>query len=47
MDIRDEVAGAAATVETGLVGIWRRNRSHITTGAIAFAVGFALGAWLL
>lgn len=47
MHIRDEVAGARAAIETGLVGVWRRNKSHIVTAAIAAAVAFALGAWLL
>lgn len=42
MDIRDEVAGARAAVETGLVGVWRRNKSHIVTGAVVAVLTVAL-----
>ncbi len=35
---------AAAAAETGLVGFARRNKSHIATALVAFAVGCWVGA---
>lgn len=37
---------AAAAAETGLVGFARRNRSHIATALVAFAVGCWVGRGL-
>lgn len=36
----------AAAAETGLVGFARRNRSHIATALVAFAVGCWVGRGL-
>lgn len=43
---RDDAKAFAAKAETGLVGLWNRNRSHIITAAIAAGIA-ALIVWRL
>lgn len=45
--VRDDAKALAAKAETGLFGLWNRNRSHIITAAIAAGIAALIVAVLL